>query len=329
LDGPDDGDDPSPGVPAPSVPTPSVPTPDYWLEVSVTTDGEAAEAVAEALRPLAYNESVALEQLAAPGSPESEALQPEVTVKIYLPGDEDTPALRRDIEEILYYMGRLYPIPSPVFRKLEEKDWAHAWKEHYAPFRIGQRIWVQPSWIEESDAAPGDVVLTLDPGMAFGTGLHPSTQLCLQALEELVRPGMTVLDVGTGSGILSIAAALLGAGDGQGGGILAVDTDWLAVAATRENAARNRLALDVRLGSLADVAERPWDLVVVNILAPVIKEMLRDGLLDYVAPDGSLLLSGIIDEQLPIIEAALAAAGGRIHQQRQINDWLVLVAAHA
>ena len=211
---------------------------------------------------------------------------------------------------------------------VREEDWAESWKQYYKPLRIGKNLVVKPGW-EAYQPQPGDKVIELDPGMAFGTGLHPSTQLCLQALEDLVRPGMTVLDVGTGSGILSIAAALLGAGDGQGGGILAVDTDWLAVAATRENAARNRLALDVRLGSLADVAERPWDLVVVNILAPVIKEMLRDGLLDYVAPDGSLLLSGIIDEQLPIIEAALAAAGGRIHQQRQINDWLVLVAAHA
>lgn len=308
-------------------PTPSVPTPAYWLEVSVTTDGEAAEAVAEALRPLAYNESVALEQLAAPGSPESGALEPEVTVKIYLPGDEDTPAVRQRIEETLYYMGRLYPIPAPVFRQLEEKDWANAWKEHYAPFRIGQRLWIQPSWITGSAAQPGDLVLTLDPGMAFGTGVHPSTQLCLQALEERVQPGMTVLDVGAGSGILSIAAALLGAGDGQGGGILAVDTDRLAVAASRENAARNGLTLDVRQGSLADAPPGPWDIVVVNILAPVIVEMLQHGLLGYVAPDGWLLLSGIIDEQLPAVEAALSAAGGRLHQQRQIRDWVGLVAA--
>lgn len=295
----------------------------------MTTDGEGAEAVAEALRPLAYNESVALEQLAAPGSPESDALEPEVTVKIYLPGDEDTPVLRRRIEEVLYQMGRLYPIPGPVFRKLEEKDWAHAWKEHYAPFRIGQRLWIQPSWIEETHAEPGDIVLTLDPGMAFGTGLHPSTQLCLLALEELVRPGMTALDVGAGSGILSIAAALLGAGDGQGGGILAVDTDRLAVAATRENAARNGLTLDVRQGSLDSVAEQPWDIILVNILAPVIIDMLQNGLLGYLAPGGWLLLSGVIDEQLPAVEAALVAAGGRIHQQRQIRDWVGLVAAHA
>jgi ribosomal protein L11 methyltransferase len=316
------------GEPEPP-PTPGAATPAYWLEVGVTTDGEAAEAIAEALRPLAYNESVALEQLAAPGTPESNALEPEVTVKIYLPGDEDTPAVRRRIEETLYFLGRLYPIPAPVFRKLEEKDWANAWKEHYKPFRIGQRLWIQPSWITQSEATADDLVLVLDPGMAFGTGLHPSTQLCLQALEERVQPGMSVLDIGAGSGILAIAAALLGAGDGQGGGIVAVDTDRLAVAAARENAARNGLTLDVRQGSLADVAERSWDLVLVNILAPVIVEMLEAGLLDYVATGGWLLLSGIIDEQVSAVEAALAAAGGRVEQQRQIRDWAGLVAVRA
>jgi ribosomal protein L11 methyltransferase len=140
---------------------------------------------------------------------------------------------------------------------------------------------------------------------------------------------MTALDVGTGSGILAIAAALLGAGNGQGRGLLAVDTDRLAVAAARENAARNGIALDVRQGSLADAPPGPWDLVLVNILAPVIAEMLDNGLLGYVAAGGWLLLSGIIHEQLPAVEASLAAAGGRIRQQRQIHDWVGLVASHA
>jgi ribosomal protein L11 methyltransferase len=302
--------------------------PDYWLEVAVTTDGEAAEAVAEALRPLAYNQGVALEQQGDASSLEPYAVEPAVTVKIYLPGDEDTPAVRRRIEEMLYYLGRLYPIPAPTFRKLEDKDWAHAWKEHYKPFRVGRRIWIQPSWVAASEAGRDDIVLTLDPGMAFGTGLHPTTQLCLQALEERVEPGMRVLDVGTGSGILAIAAGLLAAAGGQGGMILAVDTDRLAVAAAADNAALNGVAIDVRQGSLADVEPGTSDMVVVNILAPVIVEMLGSGLMGYVARDGWLLLSGIIDEQLPGVEAALAAAGGETVEVRSIRDWVGIVARH-
>lgn len=307
----------------------TAPRPPYWLEVAVTTDGEAAEAVAEALRPLAYNEGVALEQQGDASSLDPYAVEPEVTVKIYLPGDEDTPANRRRIEETLYFLGRLYPIPAPSFRKLEDKDWAHAWKEHYTPFRVGRRIWIQPSWVEAGETGPGDIVLTLDPGMAFGTGLHPTTQLCLQALEERVQPGMRVLDVGTGSGILAIAAALLAAAGGQAGKILAVDTDRIAVAAASDNAARNGVAIDVRLGSLADVTAGQWDLVVVNILAPVIVEMLGSGLMDHVASGGWLLLSGIIDEQLPSVEAALAVVGGEVVEVRSIRDWVGIIARHS
>lgn len=308
-------------------PEPASP-PDYWLEVSVVTDGEAAEAVAEVLRPLAYQEGVVLEQHGDAESLDPYALEPEVAVKIYLPGDEDTPGTRRRIEEALYYLGRLYPIPAPAFRKLKDKDWANAWKEHYAPFRVGHRLWIQPSWVQESGAQPGDLVLTLDPGMAFGTGLHPTTQICLQAIEALMQPGMRVLDVGTGSGILAIAAALLG-GHEQERQIVAVDTDRRAVAAARENASRNGVQIDVHQGSLDSVARGEWDLVVVNILAPVIAGMLQNGLIDYVAESGYLVLSGIIEEQLPLVEDALRGAGGHIVGRRQIRDWVGLVAQRA
>lgn len=302
---------------------------DHWLEVTVVTDGEAAEAVAEALRPLAYQEGVVLEQQGDAASLDPYALEPEVAVKIYIPGDEDTPAARRRIEEVLYFLGRLYPIPAPTFRRLKNEDWANAWKAHYTPFRVGQRLWIQPSWVEEPAAQTGDLILTLDPGMAFGTGLHPTTQLCLQAVEELVQPGMRVLDVGTGSGILAIAAALLGAGSGRAGTIVAVDTDRLAAAAALENAARNGVPIDVYQGSLESVQPAGWDLVMVNILAPVIVEMLHGGLMDYVGREGWLLLSGIIEEQLPAVEAALAAAGARIAEKRQIRDWVAIIAQHA
>lgn len=296
----------------------------YWLEVSVRTDGEAAEAVAEALQPFAHSNGVVLEQLGDPNDLDPLALEPEVTVKIYLPEDRDTPAVRRRIEEIIYHLSRLYPIPAPTFRELADEDWANAWKAHYHPFRVGQRLWIQPSWLALDAERAEDVILTLDPGMAFGTGLHPTTQMCLQAIEQLTRPGITMLDVGTGTGILAIAAAKLGAG-----AVLGVDNDRLAVAAATENAAKNDVARQITIceGTLADVPPAPYDLVVVNILAPVIVGLLREGgLLGYVAPAGQLVLSGIIDEQAPGVNAALTAAGGVVRETLTVRDWVAIIA---
>jgi ribosomal protein L11 methyltransferase len=285
--------------------------------------------VAEVLRPFAYNDGVVLEQLGDEDSPAHDALETAVTVKIYIPEAQDTPHQRQRIEEILYHMGRLYPIPPPTFRKLEDEDWANAWKAHYHPFRIGNKIWIQPSWIENGNspdngdfAQPDDVVLVLDPGMAFGTGLHPTTQMCLQALENEVQPGDSVLDVGTGSGILSIAAVKLGAGQ-----VRAFDTDALAVQTTLDNAAQNGIdTMQIHQGVLADVPLTAWDIVVVNILANVIVSLLDDNqLLEYVAPGGKLILSGIIDEQLEVVETAVTAAGGQVIEKIQVRDWICLI----
>lgn len=305
----------------------------HWLEVSVRTDGEGAEAVAELLRPFAYQESVVLQQLGDESTADPDALEPYVTVLIYVPGDEDTPALRRRIEEILYHLGRLYPIPEPVFRELADEDWANAWKAHYTPFRVGRRLKIWPAWLpreSDEDARPDDIILVLDPGMAFGTGLHPTTQGCLRALEELIVPGASVLDAGTGSGILSVAAAKLGAV-----GIDAFDTDELAVRATIDNATQNgvRPSIHVWRGELDSVrhetSRETWDVVVANILAPVIIQLLSEkGLLSYLAADGRLVLSGIIVEQGPDVEAALASAGGRVLDTIVSGDWITFIAGH-
>lgn len=303
----------------------------FWLEVAVECDGEAAEAVAELLRPLAYGDSVVLEQRSDARAQEEDALEPQVTVKIFLPGEQDSPELRQKIREALYYLGRLYPIPEPAFNRLADKDWAHAWKEHYHPFRVGSHIWIQPTWAPLADEIRADdVVLTLDPGMAFGTGLHPTTQMCLSALPGLVRPGVRVLDVGTGSGILAIAAAKLGAHR-----VLGVDTDDQAVRAAEENVAQNDVAdrVEIAHGSLDGVSDRNWDLVVVNILAPIIVDMLRaadqkPGLLDYVNADGRLLLSGIIDAQESTVSQALDDVGAAIVETLRVRDWVALVAQH-
>ena len=299
-----------------------------FTEVSVTTDGEAAEAVAEVLRPFAYQDGVVLEQLGDADDIDPNALESTVTVKIYLPDSEDTPAIRQRIEEMLYHMNRLYPIQPPQFTQLVEEDWANAWKQHYQPFRIGNHIWIQPSWLEETASEDdrlqaNDVVLVLDPGMAFGTGLHPTTQKCLRFLEQVVKPGMSVLDVGTGSGILGIAAAKLGAEK-----VVGVDTDQIAVETAIANARQNQVdnQFSAWQGTLESVTDKSWDVVVVNILAPVIIKLLEQGgLMDYVAPQGWLILSGIIDQQMKDVETAVSVAGGELVEHLVVRDWVSLL----
>jgi ribosomal protein L11 methyltransferase len=301
----------------------------YWLEVSVTTDGEAAEAVAEVLRPFAHADGVVLEQLGDQADLAPDALEPHITVKIYIAEEDDTPTVRRRIGESLYHMNRLYPISEPIFRQLADEDWAEAWKAHYHPFRVGNRIWIQPSWANEEETAvpdfPDAVVLRLDPGMAFGTGLHPTTQMCLQAVEMVAAPGQRVLDLGTGSGILGIAALKLGVDY-----VLGVDNDKLAVKTAVANAAAN--GVDGRfagqLGTLADIDTKNWDLVLVNILAPVIVNLLQNGdLLSYGGENGRFVFSGIIDQQAAEVEQAIAAAGGCIEHTFVVRDWVSYLVA--
>lgn len=302
-----------------------------WTQVRVVVDGEAAEAVAEALRPFAYG-GVSLEQTAVEGAPDRAVdlnsgviipeLDPSVTVSIYLPVQEDTPATRRRIEEVLWHMGRLYPIPEPTFHAVMEEDWADAWKQHYAPVRIGEHIHICPAW-ETPALQPGDILLRMDPGMAFGTGLHPTTRMCLEVVEENVRPGMSVLDLGTGSGILAIAAARLGADP-----VLALDIDGVAVRAARANCAVNQVTdrVEVRLGSLGDLGpDLNWDLVLLNILAPTILQFFQEGLMQRLRPDGMLVLSGIIEEQAPPIVAAMEQHHLSPVERRQVKDWVTLV----
>jgi ribosomal protein L11 methyltransferase len=294
----------------------------HWLEISVTTDGEAAEAVAELLRPYAQGRGVVLEQMGDPLSPNPNALEPEITVKIFIPSHVDNQKIRNQIEEALYHMNRLYPVPAPQFRMVKEEDWASTWKKQYKPFRVGRRLWICPSWLRIEKVEPGDIIIKMDPGSAFGTGLHPSTQMCLRLLEDLISPGIQVLDVGTGSGILSIAAAKLGAAD-----ILALDIDSMAVRAARENSQDNGVFDQVRLfqGVLQAVQPRQWDLVLVNIIAPVIVTLLESELLSYVSESGFLVLSGIIDEQEEDVTAVIRAVGGSVIRQVTQGDWVALV----
>ena len=289
-----------------------------WLEVSIQVNGEAAEAVIELFNRYGHGGAVVLTEF----NEEFGEIGGTVTVKTYLPISREGLETRRRLEEGLWHLSQIYPIPSPRFRQLTEEDWASSWKKHYRVLRVGRRLVIKPSW-QEYTPRPGDVVVELDPGMAFGTGVHPTTRMCLAALEDHLRPGMRVLDLGTGSGILAIAAAKLGASS-----VLALDVDPVAVRVARDNVLANEVEeiVAVRQGSLAE-AEGRFDFVLANILAKVIVELAEQGLADRLRTGGLLVAAGIIEDQEEEVRGALQAHGMAVVEQRQERDWVMLIAA--
>lgn len=245
-------------------------------------------------------------------------------VKVYIPDDANAEAAKQQIEVALGHMSLMYPMPKPVYTVVKETDWAEAWKQHYHPIRIGKKLLIRPLWVE-FQTEPDDIEITLDPGMAFGTGTHPTTQLCLEALEDTVTPGITVLDLGSGSGILSIAAVKLGAAQ-----VLGLDTDLVAVHSAQENIEQNNVAekITIQQGSLETVlsSARRFDMVVVNILARVIIPMCEDGLGQTVRPGGLAIFSGLIEDQADDVEAALHQTGLEPYKRRQRGDWIAIEA---
>jgi ribosomal protein L11 methyltransferase len=307
----------------------------HWLEVSLVVNGELAEAVAEVLERFAPNgvvtESTAV--VANDDDSEGRAIGP-YRVAAYLLADEQLEATRQKLEESLWYLGRIQPLPPAQYRLVQQSDWAEAWKEHFHPVLLGQRLIIVPAWLESP--APERVAVRIEPGMAFGTGTHPTTQLCLEFIEAFFRhraeesphDAPTVIDIGCGSGILAVAALKLGACQALG-----VDIDPEAVTAARENAALNgeTARLQIAAGSVQEVragafALRQAPLVLANILAPVIIRLLAEGLGDLLAPGGWLVLSGILAEQSGQVVASLENYGLKLLAQRQEGDWVALIA---
>jgi ribosomal protein L11 methyltransferase len=295
-----------------------------WLEVCVTVSEEVSEAVADTMARYATGGVVLGYQSIAP-DPDGEG-RPcgPMEVRAYLPRDAALEEKRAQLEEALWHLSRIVPMPEPVFRPIANEDWSAEWKKHYRPIQIGKRIHIIPSWYRAS-AVRGMINLRLDPGMAFGTGTHPTTQLCLEALEDHVRKGDVVIDLGCGSGILAIAAAKLGAER-----VLGVDIDKDAVRIANENAQRNRVAnkIDFEEGSLALLLAqgRKAPLVAANILAVVLNRMLDEGLLGILIPGGRLILSGILLDQSATLEDALRERRWKVEEKRIREDWVALVA---
>jgi ribosomal protein L11 methyltransferase len=309
-----------------------------WLEVSLTVSGELAEAVADVLARFAPS-GVTTEQAVRFKDAEDEGTPAgPITVRAYLPADEKLEETRQKLEESLYYLGMIQPLPAPVFTPVPDQDWMEAWKVNYRPIPIGRQLIIVPAWLESPDETR--VPIKIDPGMAFGTGTHPTTQLCLEFIEEFFDPQSSIpfgydvvnrkstIDIGCGSGILSIAALKLGADFALG-----VDIDEAAIKASRENAQANgvpdeKFALGV--GSVADVLAdrfpvREAPLVLANILAPVLVRLFDGGLADLVAPDGALVLSGILQEQADSVIAAARGKGLELVEQKQMGDWVALL----
>lgn len=290
-----------------------------YTEITVRVAAADAEAACDAVRALTAAD-VWIERPFTQPNLESDALVDNAApaiVHVYVPM-ERTSGMGERMQAAMRASGVAATIDE---RAVDEEDWAESWKEHFHVERFGERLVVVPSW-RTFDPQPSDVVLTLDPGMAFGTGQHETTRMCLEAIERLVMPGARVLDVGCGSGILSVAAARLGASD-----VVAVDVDENCVRITADNAHANGAGATIhtRQGSLGaswpfDGAPVGFDVVVANIIAPVIVAMARE-LIAALAPGGRVVASGIIGEREAETCAALEAAGARIDSVRAMGDW--------
>lgn len=296
-----------------------------WLELTVEADVEAVEAVSEIFGRLGRGSAVRptrlirdpRDELAAREDPTAPYL-----VTVHLPDDPEAPAAIDATERALWHLQAfgLRPVGELSVTPVDDTDWTEAWKADYRPQRIG-RIVIVPSWLEEPIASD-EVAIRLDPGMAFGTGLHPTTRGCLTLLQWLEPMPATVLDVGSGSGILGIAALCLGAQR-----VEALDTDSLAVAATSDNAAANGLA-DRLLAVRGTLPAQPedggrFDLILANLVAALLVE-LAGGLAAHAAAGGTLLASGIIEPRAEETLTALTAAGFALIDRLDDGEWVSL-----
>ncbi|NWG35423.1 MAG: 50S ribosomal protein L11 methyltransferase [Chloroflexi bacterium] len=319
-----------------------------WLEVSMTVDGELAEAVADVFARFAPNGVMTEQGVTYNDAEDAGTPSGPITVRAYLEVNDQLEETRQKLEEALFYLGMIRPLPVPSYRHLADQNWMEAWKRHYTPIPIGRRLLILPAWMDSPDS--NRIAIKIEPGMAFGTGTHPTTQLCLELMElRLCHPELQdgersprragdsslplvaqndikVIDVGCGSGILSIAALKLGAKQALG-----VDIDEESVKNSRENAEANGVSegLILGMGSVQEILDgrfafRSAPLVVANILAPVIVRLFDAGLAELVEAGGAIVLSGILSEQEESVIAAAQAKDLGLTERRQMGDWVAL-----
>jgi ribosomal protein L11 methyltransferase len=305
-----------------------------WAEITLRCAPASVDAVTALLTTLGCGGTVVREESNAVTESELRAADSDdhvitsshhhiISVLGYLPVDDRLEAALAELKERLRELPRFdLPVDEEIrLRTVQDQDWESAWKAYFKPLRVGRRFVVKPSW-EAYAPRPDDLVLELDPGMAFGTGAHPTTQLCLEALEEAVQPGERVLDFGTGSGILAVAAARLGAT------VVGVDNDPVAASAADLNVTANHLRDRVRIlgGDLSALpAEDRFDGIVANILAGVILDYAGD-LAARCRPGGWLIASGIVDHRAESVAQGLRERGFRDLETRRRGEWVALLA---
>lgn len=297
----------------------------HWLEISLTVDGELAEAVSEVLDRFVSNGVVIESSVEFYDEEDQGTPSGPVRVYGYLTADSELEEKRTRLEEALWHLGQIQALPTPQYREIQEENWMEAWKKNYKPVRIGRKLLILPAWMETID--PARVAVRIDPNMAFGTGTHPTTQLVMELLETYVQPDEGVIDIGCGSGILSIAAILLGAGSA-----VAVDIDSLAITATISNATANGVVekIETGIGSVQEVLDGNYSykqapVVLANILAPIIIRLFEGGMANLIEPQGVIILSGILSEQSVRVDAAAKKAGLTHIETKQMNDWVSMV----
>lgn len=305
-----------------------------WTEVSLQTTHEQADTIADILysagaQGVAMEDPLLINRLRTSGTwelcdiPEQQNTE-IVTVTAYYPDDEKLQQrlafIEREIEAVEERIGQKCLLGNPLFRTLCEQDWANEWKQYFHVTHAGKRLVIKPSW-EGYEPKPEELVIEIDPGMAFGTGTHHTTAMCMELLEDVITPQAEVFDVGTGSGILAVAAAKLGAKS-----ITAVDIDATAVRIARENIAANGLsgAITVKEGDLLHGTEGKADVIIANIIADIIIMLVQD-IPQKLKSSGKFLASGIIAEREADVAAAARQHGLKVIEVKHRGGWSAML----
>lgn len=300
---------------------------DSWLEIACDVPEEYSDIVAEFLTQLSGNGVCVDNRSVDVFSPSEIPDSLRVVIKGYLPADSDPAPRMRELEAFIAGLAGRDPASrfgAPTLATVKTEDWSSSWKVHFKPLRIGKHLLIVPTW-EEAAQLPGDLVLRIDPGMAFGTGGHETTRLCLELLESVMEEGPlltipSLLDLGTGSGILAMAASLLGAGR-----VLALDIDPDAISVARENLALNQLSDQVECGTepLESLTEN-FDIILANILA---EELVRLApfLSRRLNPGGTLILSGILAEKESLVRRGFASQPLTYGRTVCAGEWVAML----
>ncbi|MCP3781394.1 MULTISPECIES: 50S ribosomal protein L11 methyltransferase [Paenibacillus] len=316
-----------------------------WNEITIHTTEEAIEMISNFLHEAGAG-GVSIEESGSLNKPRDTSYgqwydrplndipEGQAIIKGYFAEEVDMDSIRSQIVPRVEELRTFDIDPGEVqyeLKTVDEDDWANAWKQYFKPLRVSDRLTIKPTWEEYEPASEEEKIIELDPGMAFGTGTHPTTSLCLRTLESVIKGGEEVIDVGTGSGILAIGAVKLGAKH-----VLALDLDPVAVSSARENTRLNGLEerITIKESDLLSVLnasdptlgiQLPVKLVVANILAEIIL-LFIDDVYKALEPGGIYIASGIWKNKEEVVETALKAAGFEIAEISRDEDWLAFVA---